>query len=275
MKIITTTSVYPPCWDLSDTIRRLSAIGFDGMDIAFDYCVQEKNYPFMTADYPVWAQSIRQEAEEAGIRFTHGHAPFDASGRGDIVTRTFHCASLLGVKYVVVHPLWRKEDGSFYEDPAEFVYVNAEAIRPILTEAEKYGIIVLSENLLWGASIHAENISALVDAVDSPWFGWCYDTGHANAMGDSMTDLIGLKRIPVSLHIQDNHGDKRDEHLIPGDGNIDWEQFLCILKQIGYPGEFVIEAHHQTLDTEDDKRDAILEELLRRAKKMTAALETL
>jgi sugar phosphate isomerase/epimerase len=174
-----------------------------------------------------------------------------------------------------VHPLWRKEDGSFYEDPAEFVSVNAEAFQPILTEAEKYGIIVLSENLLWGASIHAENISALVDAVDSPWFGWCYDTGHANAMGDSMTDLIGLKRIPVSLHIQDNHGDKRDEHLIPGDGNIDWEQFLCILKQIGYPGEFVIEAHHQTLDTEDDKRDAILEELLRRAKKMTAALETL
>lgn len=275
MRIVTTTSVYPPCWNMSDTIRRLSAIGFDGMDIAFDYCTQEKEFPFMTEEYAEWAVSIRKEADAAGIAFTHGHAPFDAAGRGDIVKRTFHCASLLGVQYVVVHPLWRKTDGSFYEDPAEFIAVNAEAIRPILAVAEKYGVTVLSENLLWGASIHAENISDLVDAVDSPWFGWCYDTGHANALGDSLTDLIGLKRVPVSLHIQDNHGDRRDEHLIPGDGNIDWDRFLEILNQIGYPGEFVIEAHHQTLDVEDDKRDAILEELLRRAKKMAAQYESL
>ncbi len=275
MKIVTTTSVFPPCRDMSDTIRRLSAVGFDGMDIAFDYCVQEKEYPFMTESYAAWAAAIRKEAEAAGIRFTHGHAPFDASGRGELVERTFHCASLLGVQYVVVHPLWRKADGSFYEDPAEFISVNAEAIRPVLAVAEKYGVIVLSENLLWGASIHAKNIADLVEAVDSPWFGWCYDTGHANALGDSLTDLLTVKRVPVSLHIQDNHGDMRDEHLIPGDGNIDWDSFLGILKQIEYPGEFVIEAHHQTLDAEDDKRDAILEELLRRAKKMVAQYEKL
>jgi len=144
MKIITTTSVYPPCWDMSDTIRRLSSIGFDGMDIAFDYCVQDKNYPFMTDAYAVWAAAVRKEAESAGIVFTHGHAPFDASGRGEIVERTLHCASLLGIRYVVVHPLWRKADGSFLEDPAEFVSVNAEAIQPILTAAEKHGVIVLS-----------------------------------------------------------------------------------------------------------------------------------
>lgn len=275
MKIVTTTSVYPPCWHMSDTIRRLSRIGFDGMDIAFDYCVQDKAYPFMTTEYAAWAVSVRQEAETAGIAFTHGHAPFDASGRGDIVDRTFHCASLLGVQYVVVHPLWQKTDGSFYEDPAEFISVNADTIQPILTAAEKYGVKVLSENLLWGASIHAKNIADLVDAVDSPWFGWCYDTGHAHAMGDSLTDLIGVKRVPVSLHIQDNHGDMRDEHLIPGDGTIDWSSFLSILKQIDYPGEFVIEAHHQTLDVEDDKRDSILEELLRRAKKMVTQYQAL
>ena len=226
MRIVTTTSVYPPCWDISDTIRRLSAIGFDGMDIAFDYCVQEKDNPFMTEAYAAWALSIRKEAEDTGIVFTHGHAPFDAAGRGDIVERTLHCASLLGVQYVVVHPLWRKSDGSFYEDPAEFISVNAEAIRPILAVAEKYGVTVLSENLLWGASIHAKNIADLVDAVHSPWFGWCYDTGHANAMGDSLTDLIGLNQVPVSLHIQDNHGDRRDEHLILGTAILTGTVFL-------------------------------------------------
>lgn len=275
MKIVTTTSVYPPCTDMAQIIHRLAALGFDGMDIAFDYCVQDKTYPFMTDGYEDWADSLRMEAEAAGIFFTHGHAPFDASGRGDIVERTLRCASLLGVRYVVVHPLWRKADGSFYEDPAEFISVNKEAIQPILAAAEKHGVVILSENLLWGASIPAENIADLVKAVDSPRFGWCYDTGHANAFGRSFDALRDVSCVPVSLHIQDNHANGRDDHLIPGDGNIDWYGFMKVLKGIGYPGEFVIEAHHQTLEMEDDKRDPFLAELLRRARELNAFYEGL
>ncbi|MBR4961932.1 MAG: hypothetical protein IKY52_13640, partial [Clostridia bacterium] len=124
MQIITTTSVYPPCTDMSATIRRMAALGFDGLDLAFDYCVQDKEYPFMTDTYEEWAAGLRTEADALGISFTHGHAPFDASGRGDLVLRTLRCASILGIRYVVVHPLWRKADGSFYEDPAEFIAVN-------------------------------------------------------------------------------------------------------------------------------------------------------
>ena len=275
MKIVTTTSVYPPCTDMAQIIHRLAALGFDGMDIAFDYCVQDKTYPFMTDGYEDWAGSLRMEAESSGIFFTHGHAPFDASGRGDIVERTLRCASLLGVRYVVVHPLWRKADGSFYEDPAEFISVNKEAIQPLLTAAEKHGVVILSENLLWGASIPAENIADLVKAVDSPQFGWCYDTGHANAFGRSYDALKDVSCLPVSLHIQDNHANGRDDHLIPGDGNIDWYGFMKVLKGIGYPGEFVIEAHHQTLEMEDDKRDPFLAELLRRARELNAFYEGL
>ena len=275
MKIVTTTSVYPPCTDMAQIIHRLAALGFDGMDIAFDYCVQDKTYPFMTDGYEDWAGFLRMEAEASGIFFTHGHAPFDASGRGDIVERTLRCASLLGVRYVVVHPLWRKADGSFYEDPAEFISVNKEAIQPILAAAEKHGVVILSENLLWGASIPAENIADLVKAVDSPQFGWCYDTGHANAFGRSYDALKDVSHVPVSLHIQDNHANGRDDHLIPGDGNIDWYGFMKVLKSIGYPGEFVIEAHHQTLEMEDDKRDPFLAELLRRARELNAFYEGL
>lgn len=275
MKIITTTSVYPPCFDMSAAVRRLAAVGFDGLDIAFDYCVQDKEYPFLTDAMEDWANALHMEAEEAGIAFTHGHAPFDAAGRGDIVERTLRCASLLGVKYLVVHPLWRKADGSFYEDAAEFIAVNKEAITPILAAAEKHGVVILSENLLWGASIPAKNIADLVKAVDSPWFGWCYDTGHANAFGLSYAALTDVSCVPVSLHMQDNHADRRDDHLIPGDGCIDWHGFMEVLKQIGYPGEFVIEAHHQTLEMPDEERDPFLGELVRRSRELNAYYESL
>ena len=66
-----------------------------------------------------------------------------------------------------------------------------------------------------------------------------------------------------------------DEHLLPGDGNIDWKEFLRVLHEIGYEGELVLEAHHQSYDAPDEEKDGILKELLVRAEKMLDYYETL
>ncbi|MBQ7983029.1 MAG: hypothetical protein IJ302_05640 [Clostridia bacterium] len=55
--VVTTTSVYPPCTDQTEVLRRLHGIGYTGLDLAFDYCVQETDYPFMTDAYEDWARS--------------------------------------------------------------------------------------------------------------------------------------------------------------------------------------------------------------------------
>ena len=55
---------------------------------------------------------------------------------------------------------------------------------------------------------------------------------------------------------------------MPGDGDIDWKEFLDVLHTIGYKGEMVLEAHHQSLDAADEDRDAILREIYERADKM-------
>jgi len=136
-------------------------------------------------------------------------------------------------------------------------------------------VILLSENLLWGASIRAQTIARMTAMVDSPWFGWCYDAGHAHAFHDSLAEFRNVCRAPLSLHVQDNHGDGRDEHLIPGDGTLDWEEFLRSLKSVGYCGDFVLEAHHQSLEMPDDQRDVFLAELLERSKRMTAYYDSL
>lgn len=267
MKIVTTTSVFPASFDALDTLPRLARLGFDGLDLAFDYC-DSADSPFMGAKYEDWAKQLRENAEKLNVTFSHSHAPFDADGRGDIVERTMRCAEIIGAKYTVVHPIWRKADGSYYDDFSEFIEVNSKEIQPILEVAARHNVTVLSENLLWGASIYAEAISDLVDEVNTPFFGWCYDTGHANAFGHDCTVLAELKRVPLSLHIQDNNGDGRDEHLIPGDGTIDWKRFLHMLKTIGYKGDFVLEAHHQSIEAADAKRDAILSELVTRSRRM-------
>jgi sugar phosphate isomerase/epimerase len=46
--------------------------------------------------------------------------------------------------------------------------------------------------------------------------------------------------------VQDNNG-KSDAHLIPFvGGNIAWESIMPCLKEIGYGGDFMLEAHNYT-----------------------------
>ena len=77
--------------------------------------------------------------------------------------------------------------------------------------------------------------------------------------------------MPLSLHIQDGDG-TGDQHLIPGDGTIDWTLFTKTLKEVGYLGDCVMEAHHQSLVAPDEERDAILARLLTEAKKLRAQM---
>lgn len=266
MHIVTTTSVFPAGFDAFKVSDRLYALGYRDLDMAFDYC--ELGAPdFLSPDYKAWAQRLRERADRLGMRFTHSHGSFDASSRGDLVTRNFECAKILGIRSMVIHPVFRGPDGAVYTDNEEFLEANVNAYTPLLALAEEYGVKILSENLLWGASIPPSVQSELVSRMDSPWFGWCYDVGHAHRCGLPQTELLGRKNPPSSLHIHDNHAD-HDEHLLPGDGTVDWKVFLDSLHACGYSGDLVLEAHHQSMDAPDEDRDSILADLLSRAQKM-------
>jgi len=270
MRIVTTTSVFPRGYPADDAINRLARLGFEGVDMAFDYWVYGEDSPFLQNDYADWAKNLRKLSEKLGVPYTHSHAPGKA-GEFDIIDRTLHAASILGARYVVVHPVCEL-DNRYIEDPEEFIQVNREAIIPSLRSAKKYGIVILSENLLDGASTDPRVIAELVKSVDSEWFGWCYDTGHANCFEYKQTILNECPVVPLSLHIQDNNVDS-DDHLIPGDGNIDWDEFARSIKSVDYKGDCVLEAHHQCKDAPDDERDGILTRLLIRAKSLCKKIE--
>ncbi|MBQ7827440.1 MAG: sugar phosphate isomerase/epimerase [Clostridia bacterium] len=270
MKIVTTTSVFPKCWDVVNSVNRLSAIGFDCFDLGFDYCVQDENFPFMTDGYIEWANTLRETAEKLGKAFSHSHASYDASYKGDMIRRTMECASVMGIKSLIVHPIC----GGINEKE-DFISINKEAYKHHIEVGEEYGIAIFTENLLWGQSISAQVIAELTREIDSPYFGWCYDVGHAHAMGDSLENFRDVCCPPASLHIHDNGGVGSDDHNMPGDGTIDWKDFLCSLKSVGYTGKLVLEAHRQSIAAPDEERDAVLTELFVRSKKMKEYYESL
>lgn len=267
MNIVTTTCVMPYDRPAEETLKQLKHIGFRCLDLGFDALC--KGSPFLSDEWENWAKSLKESADLNGVVYTHSHACADASARNDAVYRCFKVCKILVIPYTVIHPLWKKSDQTFYSDEDEFLEVNTKAILPLVDAAAEYGVTVLSENLLWGCSIYPEMIGKLVTAVGKDNFGWCFDTGHANACGLSLDEVKKAKHIPLSLHVQDNHGLFKDEHLLPGDGTIDWQHFMKLLKEIGYQGDLVLEAHHQSLEAKDEKeRTLILSDLLARAEKM-------
>ena len=269
-RIVTTTDVFEEGYSAEQAVDRLAALGFEGVDMGFDYWVFDGS-PFLGDGYLDWAKALKQRADAAGIVYTHAHAPGEADA-GEVIERSIRAASALGAGYLVVHPVWKNADGSTINSKRAFIETNAAAIRKLLPLAEEYGVVLLSENILWGASADPRVIADLVKAVDSDWFGWCFDVGHAHCSGYEPKVLKKCAVAPMSLHIQDNDG-SGDQHLIPGDGTIDWNAFLKTLREIGYLGDCVMEAHHQSLVAPDSERDAILTRMLTEAQKLRAEME--
>lgn len=272
MKIVTTTSVLPYDTPAIAVLRRLARLGFEGLDMGFDCFLGVKNAPFFGEEWEKWAKELRQEADALGVSYTHAHAMGDASNHTEGMRRCFAAGKILGVRYLVVHPINLTEEGKALEDEEAFIRKNKAALPPLLAWAEEYGITVLTENLPWSAGKYPRVCARLVEEMAHPRFGWCYDTGHANIIDLRPSALAGLVP-PLSLHLQDNHhGIWKDEHLMPGDGDVDFAELWQVLGDLGYQGDYVLEAHHQSLEAKEEERDSILTELLRRSRIIRDAL---
>jgi D-psicose/D-tagatose/L-ribulose 3-epimerase len=70
--------------------------------------------------------------------------------------------------------------------------------------------------------------------------GVCLDTNHANLCEDLAEVTRELGDLICTLHISDNDGE-RELHAMPGEGVIDWSEFMTSLDEIGYDGPLVYE----------------------------------
>lgn len=86
---------------------------------------------------------------------------------------------------------------------------------------------------------HPDELGWLLERLP-PSVGMCLDTGHAHLARfiDSFLTLAGPRLAHV--HIHDNHG-TYDDHLIPGEGAIDWCAFVDGLRRVRYAGALVLE----------------------------------
>ena len=87
-----------------------------------------------------------------------------------------------------------------------------------------------------------QRLVALLEDLGAPNVGAVIDTGHRNLSGDPAAALRAVGRHLITLHLHDNHGE-RDEHLLPGRGNIAWKEVNRALGDAGYGGVFMYEVN--------------------------------
>jgi sugar phosphate isomerase/epimerase len=109
--------------------------------------------------------------------------------------------------------------------------------------AQNAGVMVGIEPHVGAALCRPEDAVWLVDQVGSPGLTIHFDISHFNVQGIDMAESVALLA-PRSLHthVKDERGLAPDhEFLIPGEGEMDYPQYLRLMRDAGYDGHIVVE----------------------------------
>ena len=247
MKLATTTSdfhVYTR--SQAEALKYIRDAGFRYADYSFDWDYIRKNGVY-SENFQDYIDEINEAAKRADIRLVQAHAPMGRplEDGGALLKDTLRCVDACGawgIPNLVVHSGY-----SLGLTPEETFARNKEFFLPILERAERYGLRILVENfnkmyidgLFW--IDNATDLKRMIELVNHPLFQAVWDVGHANLQEipqDEELKLLG-KHV-CALHIHDNMGDI-DAHLTPFFGNLNFDELMTGLLEIGYNGFFTFE----------------------------------
>ena len=114
------------------------------------------------------------------------------------------------------------------------------SVEDICRLAEPIGIRVAVEVIPNALSDPASIVTLLERDLDAPRTGVCLDIGHAFLIGDVADAIETVAEHLVTTHVHDNGG-RRDDHLVPFDGRINWDVALMTLQKVGYDGTYLME----------------------------------
>jgi len=147
-------------------------------------------------------------------------------------------ARSIGAETLVVHPICL---GLIHRGDE----VDKREVRRAAAYGARAGVRLALENVensVWALDRVLDEVG---DDPERTNLGICIDIGHAFLSNDAGPEpvlgyLDRYKKQVLHLHFHDNHGDA-DDHLVPGEGSIDWPRALRSIEQIGFSGTGVLE----------------------------------
>jgi len=186
-------------------------------------------------------------ARTAGLHVVDGHAPFardydfvnalwydnlDGETTYETYLRTINECSEDGIANLIVH--LNVNYGEFIAPPPN--ELGALRIKRLVEAAEKRNVTIALENI----DDHSF-LAYVFERINSPNLGFCYDVGHRHCEEPNV-DLLALYGDKlVALHLHDNDG-SGDQHRLPFEGNIDWQEQMPKIAAAGYNGPITLES---------------------------------
>ena len=254
--MLISTEIHTPSLLIGEekAVELVAKAGFDAFDFSmfvmgtYDWAkktVVNNGHPLQGKECLAFARKLKKVAEDNGIHCNQSHAPFPIYCKEiwDLQRRAIECTAEAGGKICIVHP---DNDKNGYE--------NAEMYMELLPFAKAHDVKIATENMWnWNYDLDQAAPAACSDpksflehihAVNDPYLIACLDLGHAEMQGlntNAVEMIRALDSHLQALHIHDV--DKHDDnHQIPFSLNVEFAPIVKALKEIGYQGEFTLEA---------------------------------
>lgn len=253
-------------FDLLETIRIISATGYEGIEIMADI---PHAYPLHLTDADI--RDIRAALRDTGLEisninaFMH-HADGDTyhpswieadpalrAKRVDYTLRCIDLAEKLGARCISTEPGGPLEGMSREEG----LRLYKEGLMAVEGRAREKGIRILIEP---EPGLLIENSTQFLEfshELDTAVFGINFDVGHFFCVGEDPSELIrNMKGIIRHFHLEDIAATRRHHHLMLGHGAVDLPNVLKTIEDIGYEGFVTVELYTYEHAAEDAALEA-------------------
>jgi len=231
-------------------LAEVAAQGFDAVEIIATRSHLDYHDPAVLDELAGWLT-------HEGLRLHSLHAPVmerfegrwinplsiaspDGAARERAVRETqaaLEIARRVPVSVLIVHP--GLQDSLLSSSVQNSRDAALRSVEEIVALAEPLGVRVALE-VIPNAMATSDALVDLLDELDMPEAGVCLDFGHAHLQGDVVDAIETLAGVLIATHVHDNGG-RRDEHLAPFEGTIDWAGALMALQKIGFEGTMMLE----------------------------------
>ena len=206
-----------------ERIKVIAEAGFDGAMIAWED--EQGPWPLKKDQFP---EIVRQ----MGLEITNIHAPF--MGYNDIWQ-----ASRLEIKAKLRQFQRFIKDCHRFDIPVMVLHTNdLDDFTPDLDKGRAFFSELVNTAEKYGVDLALENVSRqdlleyLLNQIDHPRFGMCYDSSHDFLQGGSRGRILkAFKGRIKALHLSDNDCLK-DRHWIPGQGRIPFDTLMPEIRAI-------------------------------------------
>lgn len=237
------------CFYRQPILDCLEAIARNG----FSIIEMSSSRPHMDYSDEAQVSQIGRRLLDLGLRPVSFHAPYghhidithpDEKRRRysqEEILLAADVAGRLGAEYFVLHPGPEIPYMGDVPERHHRIEFGLAVLHTISAFCRERGVKLLLENMLPHLFLgYMHSMFHVYNLVEPRPFGFCLDTGHAYLTSHihKVIDLLG-KDIQL-VHANDNRG-QADDHLPPGEGHVNWGDFVRHIHHLGFKGTIVLE----------------------------------